>query len=143
MSEFGTNPTAREIAERLLAFESGEQYHPGTDAPPAVQVCQKLVRNLSKIIGEIGSRALLARALTLAKREAEVLTPVRMTDDGALEGLQGGAMGASTVVVGHFVGLLETFLGESLTLRLLHDVWPDRTTLDAHFGERNGNESAQ
>jgi hypothetical protein len=143
MSEFGTNPTAREIAERLLAVESGEQYHPGTDAPPAVQVCQKLGRNLRKIIGETGSRALLARALTLAKREAEVLTPVRMTDDGALEGLQGDAMSASTVIVGHFIGLLQTFLGESLTLRLLHDVWPDRTTLDAHFGERNGNESAK
>jgi hypothetical protein len=127
MSEFGTNPTAREIAERLLAFESGEQHHPGTGASPAVQVCQKL----------------LARALTLAKREAEVLTPVRMTDDGALEGLQGDAMSASTVIVGHFIGLLQTFLGESLTLRLLHDVWPDRTTLDAHFGERNGNESAK
>jgi hypothetical protein len=143
MSEFGTNPTAREIAERLLAFESGEQQHPGTGASPAVQVCQKLGCNLRKIIGETGSRALLARALTLAKREAEVLTPVRMTDDGALEGLQGDAMSASTVIVGNFIGLLQTFLGESLTLRLLHDVWPDRTTLDVHFGERNGNESAK
>lgn len=137
MSEFGTSPNTREIAERLLVFEFGEKSSSGANAPPAIHVCQKLGLPLSKLVGETGSRALLARALTLAKREAEVLSLVKVTDDGALEGWNGQAEGASTVLVAHLLGLVVTFLGEALTLRILRDVWPDRTISDVHFGERN------
>ncbi len=143
MSEFGTNPNTREIAERLLGYEAGRESPSGANAFPAVYVCQKLGLPLSRLVGENGSRALLTRALTVAKREAEVLGPVKVADDGALEGWNGEAEGASTVLVGHLIGLLETFLGEALTLRLLHYVWPDRTISDVHFGERNGNEPAK
>lgn len=143
MSEFGTNPNTQEIAARLLGYEAAKESPSGTDALPAVHVCQKLNLPLSKLVGETGSRALLARALTLAKREAEVLSPVKVTDEGALEGWNGKADSASTVLVGHLLGLVVTFLGEALTLRLLHDVWPDRTISDMHFGERNGNEPAK
>ena len=143
MSEFGTSPNTREIAERLLVFESGEQSSSGANAPPAIHVCQKLGLPLSKLVGETGSRALLARALTLAKREAEVLNSVKVTDDGALEGWNGQAESASSVLVSHLLDLVVTFLGEALTLRLLRDVWPDRTISDVHFGERNGNEPAK
>ncbi len=143
MSEFGTNPNTREIAERLLGYEAGRESPSGANAFPAVYVCQKLGLPLSRLVGENGSRALLTRALTVAKREAEVLGPVKVADDGALEGWNGEAEGASTALVGHLIGLLETFLGEALTLRLLHYVWPDRTISDVHFGERNGNEPAK
>ncbi len=143
MSAFGTNWNTREIAERLLVFESGEQISSQANAPAVVHVCRKLGLPLSKWVGEAGSRALLTRALTLAKREAEVLSPVKVTDNGALEGLNGEAEDASTVLVSHLIGLVETFLGEALTLRLLHDVWPDRTISDVHISERNGNGPAQ
>ncbi len=143
MSEFGTDPNTREIAQRLLGYETGEQSPSGANASPAIYVCQKLGLPLSRLVGETGSRALLARALTLAKREAEVLGPVKVTDALALEGWNGEAESASTVLVGHLLGLVVTFLGEALTLRLLHDVWPDRTISDVHFGERNGNEPAE
>ena len=143
MSELGTNPNTREMAQRLLVFESGEHSPSEASASPAVHVCQKLGLPLSRLVGEAGSRALLARALTLAKREAEVLSPVKVTDDGTLAGWNGPAESASTVLVSHLLGLVVTFLGEALTLRLLHDVWPDRTISDVHFGERNGNEPAE
>ncbi len=143
MNESGTNPNTLEIAERLLIFESEKHGSPEANAPPAVHVFRKLDLPLSKLVGEMGSRALLARALTLAKREAAVLTPVKVTNDGTLEGLNGEAEGASTVLVSHLIGLVETFWGEALTLRVLHDVWPDRNILDIHFGERKGNEPAK
>lgn len=143
MSEFGTNPNTREIAERLLGSEAGRESPSGADAFPAVYVCQKLNLPLSKLVGETGSRALLARALTLAKREAEVLNSVKVTDDGALEGWNRPAESASSLLVSHWLGLVVTFLGEALTLRLLHDIWPDRTISDVPFGERNGNEPAE
>jgi len=143
MSEFGTDPNTRDLAERLLRYEAGKESPSGPDALQAVHVCQKLNLPLSKLVGETGSSALLTRALTLAKREAEVLSPVKVTDDGALEGWNGQAESASTVLVGHLLGLVVTFLGEALTLRLLHDVWPDRTISDVHFVERNENEPAK
>ncbi len=143
MSEFGTNPNTREIAERLLGYETGGQSPSEVKAPPAVYVCQKLGLPLSRLVGQNGSRALLARALTLAKREADVLTPVKVTDDGALEGWDGQAESASAVLVSHLLGLVVTFVGEAMTLRLLHDVWPDRTISDVSLGERNGNEPAK
>jgi len=143
MSENGTSPNTQEIANRLLSYEAGEQGSSEATSPAAVQVCQKLSGPLSRLVGEMGSRALLMRALTLAKREAEALSSVKVTDDGSLEGLNGQAEGASAVLVSHLLGLVVTFLGEALTLRLLHDVWPDRTISDVHFGERNGNEPAK
>ncbi len=143
MSEFGTNPNTRDIAERLLGYEAGKESPSGANAFPAVYMCEKLNLPLSKLVGETGSRALLARALTLAKREAEVLSPVKVTGDGDLEGWNGQAEGASTVLVGHLLGLVVTFLGEALTLRLLNDVWPDRTISDVSLSGRNGNEPAK
>jgi hypothetical protein len=103
----------------------------------------KLVGLLGKLVGVAGSRALLARALSLAKRETEALTPVSVTEDGTLDGFTGKAAEGSPVLIAHLIGLVVTFLGEALTLRLLHDVWPDRTASDILFGERNGNEPAQ
>ncbi len=143
MSESGTSPNTQEIAQRLLAYEASEHSSSEANTSAVVHVCEKLHRLLSKLIGETGSRALLARALTLAKREAAVLTPVEVRDDGALEGLSGEAEGASTVLVSHLIGLVEILLGEALTLRVLHDIWPDRNILDIHFGERKGNEPAK
>ncbi len=137
MSESGTSPSTQEIAQRLLAYEACEHSSSEANTSAVAHVCEKLGRPLSKLIGETGSRALLARALTLAKRETAVLSSVKVTDDGALEGLDGDAEGASTVLVGHLIGLVLTFLGEALTLRLLHDVWTERTISDVHFGGRS------
>ncbi len=143
MTESGTNPNAREIAERLLVYEAADPSAPAQNTVPAMHVCQKLGRPLSQLVGETGSRALLARALTLAKREEEVLIPVKVSEQGALEGLEGKAAEASAVIVVELIGLVLTFLGEALTIRLVRDVWPDRAASDMHFGERNGNEQAQ
>jgi len=70
------------------------------------------------------------RALTLAKREASILDGVQVKEDGSLEGLTGEAMEQGEVLVAHLIGLLETFIGEALTLRLLHDAWPDLPVFD-------------
>ena len=142
MDQPGSSRNIREIAERLVVYETAPE-RSGTITPAAAQVCEKLTRLLGKVIGVIGSRALLARALSVAKRETEALATVSITDKGALEGLTGKAAEASPVLIAHLIGLVVTFLGEALTLRLLHEVWPDRTASDIHFGERNENEPAQ
>jgi hypothetical protein len=65
--------------------------------------------------------------------------------DGLLEGIdrtgdnQGGTVGgeAGVVVVAQLLGLLMTFVGEPLMLRIVRDAWPDASIAgtDAESGE--------
>jgi hypothetical protein len=75
-------------------------------------------------MGTVGYRALIGRALTLAKRDSKLLESVRIRDDGALEYLNSEAFAAGDVLARQLIALLLSFVGENVTLRLLHDVWP-------------------
>lgn len=84
-------------------------------------------------MGTPGYRALITRALILAQRESKLLESVRVKDDGALEYLNIDAAPGGGVLAKQFMALLLSFVGEAVTLRLLHDVWPtlhgSKTTL--------------
>ena len=41
------------------------------------------------------------------------------------------------MLVVHVIGLVVTFLGEKLTLKLVQDVWPEEAGFDRHSGERS------
>ena len=99
-----------------------------------LRVCEKLRRPLSTLAGTAGFRSLLARALALAKHEDRALDSVQVKEDGTLEGLDGEAAQAGTVLIAQLVGLLATFVGETLTLRLLRDAWPDLPGLELNSG---------
>lgn len=141
MDQPGNSRNIREIAERLVVYETGPETSETTTSG-AAQVCEKLAHMLGRLIGIAGSQALFERALSIAKRETEALATVSITGNGALEGLTGKAAAASPVLIAHLIGLVVTILGEGLTLRLLQDVWPDRTWTFIS-AERNGNEPAQ
>lgn len=97
--------------------------------PAAFHVSEKLRHPLSALMGAIGFRALLARALTLAKAQLPSLNAVQVKRDGSLEGLNGlrndEAAEASVTLIAQLLGLLGTFIGENLMLRLVRDMWPD------------------
>ena len=119
---------ARELAERLVAFEATSQEVSDEDRFARCRVCEKLRHPLSHLTGPAGFRSLFTRALTRAQSEAPILGGVRVTETGALEGLD---REAAVTLVAHLIELLTIFIGESLTLRLLHDVWPDLPTLES------------
>lgn len=133
MNRTGTSPETRDLAQRLLGYEAAERPSE-TEMPAAFYVCEKLRHPLSTVAGATGFRSLLVRALTLAKREAQVLDAVQVKDDGSLQGLgdipNGEAAEGGAVLIAQLIGLLLTFIGETLTLRLLQDVWPDLPDLD-------------
>jgi hypothetical protein len=118
-------PTTRDLAQRLLAYEGVETSPSKADIQAVCRVCDKLRRPLITLAGVAGFRSLLMRALTLAKRESPVLDGWKVKADGSLEGLNGEAAQSGGVLIAHLIGLMITFIGESLTLRLLHDVWLD------------------
>jgi hypothetical protein len=126
-------PGMQNLAQRLLMYEAGHNTPSVAFPDEAVRVFEKLRVDLSKLMGSTGFRVLLMRALLLAKAEAPELGVVQVQEDGSLEGFEqveknsndGAAEHGSAVLVSQFLGLLATFIGESLTLRLVHDIWPE------------------
>jgi hypothetical protein len=132
MNRNGINPKIRDLARRLLSFESTAEDLSDANTSAVFIVSEKLRRPLSTLAGTAGFRSLLMRALTLAKREAQMLDGVQVKEDGSLEGLNGQETEAGAVLIAHLVGLLETFIGEPLTLRLLNDLWPNLSGVDTN-----------
>ena len=129
------NPATAELAERLVALEKEAPILTEEGRLATCRVCEKLRRPLSHLVGTTGVSVLLQRALALAKRESPALQGVQVLTDGRLRGLEGEAAGAISVLIAHLIQLLTTFIGEELTFKLLHDVWPEMNALDVQRGK--------
>ena len=129
------SPAVQDLARWLLAHERREVNPSEATGQEAVfvRVCEMLRRPLSTLVGVDGYRALISRALALAKAEVPSLGSVQVREDGSLE-----APGAvdpkpdmdetqnrEVVLVAQLLGLLATFIGVALTMQLVRGVWPD------------------
>jgi hypothetical protein len=125
-----TTPAMKDLARRLIAFEATRNPSAGP-VGATWRACEALRGPLAKFVGMAGFRSLLSRALAIAKAEIPSLGSVQVRPDGSLEGLEGVEPNqdadAGAVVVTQLLGLLVTFIGEPLTLRLVWDAWPDAT----------------
>lgn len=130
---------SRHLARRLLTYEAAAGNTFGATESAAFRVLEKLRGPLCSLAGFEGFQSLLSRALALARAEAPSLSTVQFDDDGSLKGLdelgpqkdkdmskEGGA-----VLIAQLLGLLLTFIGEGITLRLVQDVWPE-SAFDEH-----------
>lgn len=132
----------RDWARRLLASEAAAESSPSTGST-VLRVYEKLRRSLCALVGVAGFRSLASRALTLAKAEAPSLSEMQVTADGSLQGL--GQTGSESdkrlagesgvILLAQFLGLLQSFIGEALTLRLVQDAWPDEGQDDSNSGD--------
>jgi len=144
-------PKMREFAERLIAHETKGNISSAANPPAAFHVCEKLRPRLVTLMGSGGYRALLSRALTLAKDEIPWLAAVRVKADGSLEGLDEFKAQVdpkefaedSVVLLAQLLGLLEAFIGENLTVRLVREVWPKLSFNDPVSGKGDKNEKAK
>jgi hypothetical protein len=122
-------PETRNLARRLLDYEAVASKTSVPTESPVFRVYEKLRRHLCALAGVAGFQSLAARALTLAKAEAPRLSAVEVTQDGSLQWPRelepridnddGG-----TILIAQLLGLLFIFIGEALTLQLVHDAWP-------------------
>ena len=128
------SPSIRDLARRLLAVEAASQSAADPRVHEAVRVCEKLRVSLTRFAGADGFTALLRRALALARAEVPALHGITEKADGSLEGLEelaadagnsGSGIDAAVAITAHLLGLLVTFIGEPLTLRLVREAWPD------------------
>ena len=121
----------RDLARRLLA---ASQTASDPHVHEAVLVSEKLRISLTRFAGADGFASLLRRALVLASAEVPSLQSVKVGAEGRLEGFEQLAADTGTAAAGseaavaitaHLLGLLVTFIGEPLTLRLVREAWPD------------------
>lgn len=134
-------PQLHRVAHQLLALEAAGRTPPDAQAPAAVRVCDTLRRPLSRLMGGAGFRSLLSRALALAGAEVHWLKAVHVTAEGALEGWGEAAGPLSRDEIAHggvsliaqLIGLLQTFIGEALTARLVQEAWPELSSGDLDF----------
>ena len=133
----------RDFAERLIAYETRGNKSSETKTPAAFLIDEKLRPHLATLMGNVGFRALLSRALALANAEVPWLRAVHVNTDCSFQGLDelGAQVGPDEIFAGRVVllaqllGLLVAFIGELLTLRLVRDVWPKLPLNDLDFGK--------
>lgn len=120
------------LAQRLLAVEAASESTSVPATHEAVRVCEKLRISLTRFAGADGFKSLLQRALVLASAEVPALKQFQVSAEGSLEGVeavaqelpQGGGE-AAAAVTRHLLGLLVTFVGKPITLKLVRDAWPE------------------
>jgi hypothetical protein len=127
----------RNLAQRLLAVEAANQVATDVHVHEAVRVCEKLRVALVRLTGSDGFSSLLRRTLALARAEVPALAQVTVNPDCSMAGLEelaadraSGGVDAPVAITAHLLGLLVTFIGEPLTLRLVRDAWPDASLED-------------
>src|SRR5674476_577850 len=141
-------PKMRDFAERLIAYETRGNKSSETKTPAAFLIDEKLRPHLATLMGKVGFRALLSRALVLTNAEVPWLRALHVNADGSLEGLDEldaqvdpkEIFEGRVVLLSQLLGLLVAFIGENLTLRLVREVWPKLSFNDLDFGKGYKNE---
>jgi len=96
-----------------------------------MRVCETLRVSLTPFIGADGFEVLLRRALALSRAEAPTLKTIKVTAGGQLERMEaapddsGQDREAAISITARLLGLLVTFIGEPMTLRLISKALPD------------------
>ena len=145
------SPKMRHFAKRLAVYERRVYTPSETNTPPAFQVCEKLRVHLAIFMGNTGFRELLSCALPRAQAEIPWLGAVHVKADGALEGLEelnaqrnpDELFEGGVVLVAQLLGLLTAFIGHTLTLRFVREVWPEVPLDDLDFGKGGNNEKTE
>jgi hypothetical protein len=121
-------PSQQELARWLLAQEMEGRPKAKTPLEGTQRVTTKLSTGMTTLVSSDGYRALLGRALYLARAEYSLLDGVRVgTSDFSLEGLRETGMAHEALVsfLAQVIALLARFIGDDLTAKLIRQSWPD------------------
>ncbi|MEO7714910.1 MAG: hypothetical protein ABIY70_01800 [Capsulimonas sp.] len=141
-------PSHKDLAVRLFQSEKADASSLADVRDAARRTFGKLNTHLSSRLGSDGYQALLKRALMLSVADCAWLASIRVAEDGALEETGQAFVDRSVneltdgyvAVMANLIGLLDTFIGRKLSLRVLHSVWPDWAWNDVKGtqGDSNG-----
>ena len=132
------NPTIQDFARRLIAHDAAANPPSLAEKPkPFSQVYEKLREPLATFTGAVGLRPLVHRALVAASKQVPWLDELQIRADGFLECPPAAARRdqkeiarGEAAFLSNLLGLLVTFLGTGVTLRVVRDVWPEASIAD-------------
>lgn len=142
----------REVSTALMAYETSVNKASAGATSPAYAVAEKLRPHLANLMGAGGFRALLSRALVLAREEVSWMSEVKVSAAGVLEGLETDHLDlghpdfleGSGILVAQLLGLLVAFIGMTLMLRQIEEVWPEFSmTVPVFVGDEVQSEKAK
>lgn len=139
-------PQMRDFAARVVAFEARAHESSGSGNPAAFSICEKLRPHWANLMGNTGFRTLLSRALTTAQGKVALLRAVHVQADGLLawsgkteaQVNAGQVAAGSEVLLAELLGLFEGFIGDTLAMRLMQDVWPELARNDSDSDSDKG-----
>src|SRR5215213_5960815 len=132
------SPKLQKLALRLFEHEASKSGNSDEPVKAIESCCQRLHGRLDRLIGAGGFRALLNRALYLAKKKYAWLEGVGIEDYPGCEfkdlrevvkGKQPATVNeACTLILANVIWLLVTFIGEDITIGLIQEAWTDVST---------------
>ena len=133
----------RNLAKRIIDDETPKNKALAVKTLEAFPVTDRIRPHLVPLMGVGGFRALLSRALVLASVEVAWLREVRVNGAGVLERAEPlhASRGPAALLEGRIallaqlLGLLVSFIGASLTARLMGEIWPRLSLKDIDFGD--------
>jgi hypothetical protein len=138
----------RDLSKAILRREVAGRQGSAEVAAAIEGTFAKLQGLMQDFIGHEGFRALLERAVFLAKSDFGWLGSIAQGEapslsfKGSAEAVEREGSRAATdgfgAVLSNFIGLLETFIGADLTLRLLRRIWPEIPPEGTARGEGEG-----
>jgi hypothetical protein len=140
-------PQMRSFARQLINFDASRIEPSVPEGGAAFRVVDRLRPHLAMLMGDGGFRALLSRALVLAKAEAPSLSETSLDANGILEAppSQLGSAEFSdgrVALVAQLLGLLTAFIGPTLASQIIREVWPQFPLGDRDFGKEAKSEEA-
>jgi hypothetical protein len=132
------NQKLQKLALRLFEYEATKSANADEPVKAIESCCQRLHDRLDRLIGPGGFRAILYRALYLAKKKYAWLEGVGIEDypgcefkdlREAVKGKKPATVNdACTLILANVIWLLVTFIGEDITFGLIQEAWPDVRT---------------
>lgn len=143
------SPAHQSTAQRLIE-EATRSEEEAALVDAAEQVFQGLHDHLTRLIGVIGFRTLLTRALQLARADAPALAALEVKPDRLIADLSRALVGlhptealaASATLLAHFLALLAAFVGDDLALHIVSEAVKS-TGRRSPANEREEQESAR
>jgi hypothetical protein len=123
------------LARRLVEHEAGGRMEVRALAEAAERVCMRLHDRLVSLVGPDGFRIMLTNAVDITRSEHSFLQAIdaRAELNGCFAHLTDAvngrppeeALAGVTRLLAEFIGLLGSFVGDTLTTRLVRGAWPE------------------
>ena len=139
-------PELRDFAERLILIDVKDSRSSASTPRAVFSVLDRLRPCLVQVVGDLGFRAALTRALALATQDVAWLRAVHVKPDGSLDGVNGldeleakvspeEIAKGSIALLAEFFSLLVELIGERLVLQLVHTAMPNVSKDELYFGK--------